>query len=95
MNRRHCLKLVDASTLPESIGRDAGDEGQSTRCSMTIVTHNDFDWVHEMASVSFAIFLYICIFFFKSKKDNYIKHVKEKERKKRKKMRCRTSCTKV
>ena len=50
----NCLKLVDASTL-QSIGRDAGDAGQSTRCSMTIASHNDSDWVHEMASVSLAI----------------------------------------
>ena len=39
----------------QSIGRDAGDAGQTTRCSMTIATHNDFDWVHEMASASLAI----------------------------------------
>ena len=52
--RDNRLKLVDANTL-QSIGLDAGDAGQSTRCSMTIATHNDFDWVHEMASVSLAI----------------------------------------
>ena len=50
----NCLKLVDASTSL-SIGRDAGDAGQSTRCSMSIATHNDFDWVHEMASMNVAI----------------------------------------
>ena len=50
----NCLKLVDVSTL-QSVGREAGDAGQSTRCSMTIATHNDFEWVHDMASVSLAI----------------------------------------
>ena len=50
----NCLKLVDASTS-QSIGRDAGDAGQSTRCSMSIAARIDFDWVHEMASVSLAI----------------------------------------
>ena len=50
----NCLNLVDASKI-QSIGHDAGDAGQSTRCSMTIAMHNDFDWVHEMASVSLAI----------------------------------------
>ena len=48
------LKLVDASTS-QSISRDAGDAGQSTRCSMSIATRNDFDWVHEMASMNLAI----------------------------------------
>ena len=47
-----CLKLVDPSTFP-SIGRDT-DARQSTRCSLTFATHNDFDKVHEMASVSLA-----------------------------------------
>ena len=47
----NCLKLVDASTS-QSIGHVAG---QSTRCSMSIATHNDFDWVHEMASMNLAI----------------------------------------
>ena len=50
----NCLKLVDASTS-QSIGRDAGNAGQSTRCSMSIATRNDFDWVHEMASMNLAI----------------------------------------
>ena len=50
----NCLKLVDASTS-QSIGRDAGDARQSTRCSMSIATRNDFDWVHEMASMNLAI----------------------------------------
>ena len=50
----NCLKLVDASTS-QSIDSDAGDAGQSTRCSMSIATHNDFDLVHEMVSVSLAI----------------------------------------
>ena len=45
----NCLKLVDASTF-QSIGRDAGDAGQSTRCSMSIATRNDSDLVREMAS---------------------------------------------
>ena len=52
--RDNCLKLVDALTLP-SIGSNTGDGGQSTHCSLTIATHNDFDWVHEMALVSLAI----------------------------------------
>ena len=48
------LKLVDALTL-QSIGRDAVDACQSKRCSMTIATHDDFDYVHEMASVTLAM----------------------------------------
>ena len=50
----NCLKLVDASTS-QSIGRDAGDADQSMRCSMSIATRNNFDWVHEMASMNEAI----------------------------------------
>ena len=52
--RDNCLKLVDASTS-QSISHDAGDAGQSTRCSMSLATRNDFDWVHEMASMKLAI----------------------------------------
>ena len=50
----NCLKFVNASTS-QSIDRDADDADQSTCCSMSIATRNDFDWVHEMASMNLAI----------------------------------------
>ena len=52
--RDNRLMLVDTSTS-QSIGRDDGDAGQSTRCSMFIATRNNFNWVREMASKNLAI----------------------------------------
>ena len=47
-------KLADA-LASRSIGHDAGSACRSVGCSLAIVTRNDFDCVHEMASKSSVI----------------------------------------
>ena len=41
--------------MSRSVGRDASGAGQSVGCSVAIVSRNDFDCVHEVASKSLAI----------------------------------------